>query len=40
MQAKRIGVQVHVEVRLRSAAKWKIKRVGTTIAVDFVDDGA
>lgn len=38
VQAKRIGAHVHVEVRLRSAAKWTIKRVGTTVAIDFVDD--
>lgn len=35
VQAKRIGRNVHVEVRLRAAAEWKIKRIGTTVAVDF-----
>ena len=35
VQAKRIGVGTHVEVRLRDAASWKVKRLGTTIAIDF-----
>jgi hypothetical protein len=38
VQAKRIGRSIHVEVRLRAPAKWRVKRLGTTIAIDFEPD--
>ncbi|MBX2813568.1 MAG: hypothetical protein KTR25_17255 [Myxococcales bacterium] len=34
-QARRIGENVHLEVRLRKATRWEIKAQGTTIVVDF-----
>lgn len=35
VQAKAAGRDVHVHVKLRSPAAWKLKRIGTTVAVDF-----
>ena len=38
VQASPAGRDVVVTVRLRAPARWKVKRLGTMVAVDFNGD--
>ncbi len=37
-QARRWGTSTHVEVRLRAPVRWAVKRIGTTVAIDFEEE--